>query len=71
MTVRINDFIVDMPPTIASTFYSLPEADQTALLHEFFETILDLKAMEDAEAHNREHPRKYTMDEIRKELDLA
>lgn len=70
MTVRISDIPFDVPANVVRSYQQLSAPTQKKLLEEFYETILDMKAVEEAEEHNRKHPETYTLDEIKKEFDL-
>ena len=60
-----------MPANVARSYQKLSAANRQRLLEEFFDSILDMNDLEKAEAHNRAHPETYTLDEIRKELELS
>ena len=71
MSVRLSGVTFSVPSNIARSYHELSAVNQQRVLDELCETVLDLKAIEEAEEYNRTHPKQYTLDEIRKELDLS
>ena len=71
MTIRISDDNINVPPAVARSYRSLSSETQKMILDELYETILDCNAAEEAKKYNSKNPKTYTLDEIRKELDLA
>ena len=71
MTVQIGNTTINVPSSVASSYEKLSASERKMAIDNFFETIIDLDDLKTAEAHNRDNPATYTIEDIRKELDLA